>query len=417
MSGQMAGYIILGGFFMKNLTKLGGIVAIGVIIMNLAGCATQVPIKSVRPPTIDTSDIQRLAVRPFENKSGVGGALGAQLTQHLTDQSMQIITGAGKFTLVAPSDPNADGVFAGEVRSIVSKDSRQEQQRKDKDGNVWTEVTYIREVSLEFQYSVISSRTAMPVGTVSKRGSQSTSSSESSGLTDPLTLAKRIADSQLRSLQQDVVPTIVSTNRALMKETSKDKAIKQLMKMAEALVKNGSYEEAIRQYDEIASQYGSVAARANANILREAIASDTAARAELAELYSDKDGRAEKAVKGAIDSLNAKLPSGVNIIIMKTNSTERSMLDYVVDQMTKTVVQAGKLKVVDRSNQALINAEQQYQLSGNVSDESIVGIGKQLGARYMVLCWISGEMSARRLNLRVLDVETSQITEQNDFEI
>jgi len=383
----------------------------------LAGCATQVPIKSVRPPTIDTSDIQRLAVRPFENKSGVGGALGAQLTQHLTDQSMQIITGAGKFTLVAPSDPNADGVFAGEVRSIVSKDSRQEQQRKDKDGNVWTEVTYIREVSLEFQYSVISSRTAMPVGTVSKRGSQSTSSSESSGLTDPLTLAKRIADSQLRSLQQDVVPTIVSTNRALMKETSKDKAIKQLMKMAEALVKNGSYEEAIRQYDEIASQYGSVAARANANILREAIASDTAARAELAELYSDKDGRAEKAVKGAIDSLNAKLPSGVNIIIMKTNSTERSMLDYVVDQMTKTVVQAGKLKVVDRSNQALINAEQQYQLSGNVSDESIVGIGKQLGARYMVLCWISGEMSARRLNLRVLDVETSQITEQNDFEI
>jgi hypothetical protein len=402
---------------MKNLTKLGGIIAIGAVIMSLAGCATQVPIKSVRPPTINTTGMQRLAVSPFENKSGVGGSLGAQLTQYLTERSMQLITTAGKFTIVAPTDPNADGVFTGEIRSIAVKDSQEAGQRKDKDGTVHTYITYRRDVSLAFSYNVIDSRTKMPIGVVSKQGSQTTSSSEPSALADPLTLAMRIADSQMNTLQRDIVPTIVSTNRTLMNETSKDKAVKQLMKMAQALVKNGSYEEAIRQYDEIGSQYGSVAARANASILREAIASDTAAHAQLAELYSDKDGRAEKAVKGAIDGLDAKLTSGVSIIIMKTNSTERNMLDYVVDQMTKTVVQAGKINVVDRSNQTLINAEQQYQLSGNVSDESIVGIGKQLGARYIVLCWISGEMSARRLNLRVLDVETAQITDQNDFEI
>ncbi|MCL2880853.1 MAG: penicillin-binding protein activator LpoB, partial [Treponema sp.] len=126
---------------------------------------------------------------------------------------------------------------------------------------------------------------------------------------------------------------------------------------------------------------------------------------------------AGKAANGAVDTLHSRLPSGSIIIIMKTNSTERSMLDYTVDQITKSVVQAGNLKVVDRSNETLIDAEQQYQLSGNVSDDSIVSIGHQLGAQYMALCWISGQMSGRRFNIRILNVETAQIAAQNDFEI
>ena len=400
---------------MKSLTKWGW-VAIGVVL-SLTGCATYVPIKSVRPPTINTSDIQRLAIKPFENKSGVGGSVGAQLTQYLSDQTIQRVTAFGKFTIVAPADPNADGVFTGEISNITVKDSQESRERKDKEGNVFIEITYKRDVSLEFQYSVISSRTKMPIGSVTKKGSQSASSLQMSTLTDSVTLAKSIVDSQLRALQQDIVPTIVSTNRALMKETSKDKTVKQLMRTAQAFVKNNNYEEAIRQYDAIAGDYGSVAAMTNANILREAIVSDIAARTQLTALFNDKSGLAEKAAKNAVAALHSKLPSEANIIIVKTNSKERSMLEYVVDQMTMTVVQAGRLRVVDRSNQALIHAEQQYQLSGNVSDDSIVSIGHELGAQYMVLCWISGEMSTRRLNLRVLNVETAQITDQNYFEI
>jgi hypothetical protein len=403
---------------MKLFSKLYLITIGAVIMLSLAGCATSVPIKSVRPPTIDTSSIQRLAIKPFENKSGVGGPDSAQITRYLTETAERIIKNTGKFTIVSPTDPNADGVFSGEIRSIVSKNSQDQRERKDKKGNVYTEITYMRDVYLEFSYSVISSRTDMPVGTIIKQGSNSSSSSESAAnVTDTLTLAKSIVDSQMSRLRQDIVPTIVSTNRQLVNETSKDKAVKQRMKEALAFVKNGNYVEAIRQYDAIDVEYGSVAARTNAGILRESIASDAAARAELAQLYNDTNGLADKAVKNAIDTLNAKLPAGANIMIMKTNSTERNMLDYVVNQMTKTVVQAGKLKVVDRSNQALINAEQQYQLSGNVDDNSAVSIGHQLGVQYIVICWISGEKSLRRLNQKVLNIETAQITDQADFEI
>ena len=410
---------------MKNLTKFEGIIAIGAVIMfglvfglGLMGCATTVPIKSVRAPTIDTSNVQRLAIKDFENKSGVSGPLGEQIMNYLTTQSKQIITNAQKFTLTSAADSSADGVFTGELTSIAEALKSEAKQRRNSDGSVTNYTEYTRTVRVAFSYSVLSSRTQMLVGIVTKSGTRSTSGTQGfDSLTSPIDMAKRIVDDQLKTLHQDVVPTIVATNRKLMKETSKDKAVKQLMKTAQALVKNYNYEEAIRQYDQIGSEYGSVAARTNANILREAIASDIAARAELAELFNDKDGLAEKAAKGAVAALNSKLPSGTTIMITKSDNKERSRLDYVVDQMTKTIVQEGKLKVADRGNQALIQAEQQFQLSGNVSDDQAVSIGRQLGVHYIVLCWISGEMSTRRLNIRALNVETAQITTQNDFEI
>lgn len=405
---------------MKKLVKIEVIAVVCAVIMfslYFAGCATYVPIKSVRPPTIDTSNIQRLAIKDFENRSSIGGPVGAQITQYLTDKSREIIPAAGKFTIVAAADPNADGVFTGELRSISWKDSASRSERKDKNGNIIVTITHRREISLSFVYTVIDSRSGTSLGQISKQGSTSTTSSDQSTLTDLLTLAKSIVDTQLRSLQSDIVPTIVSTSHRLMDETSKDKFVKQRMKAASVIVKNGNYVEAIRQYDEIDSEYGSTAARTNAKLLRDSIASDIAARAKLTELFNNTSGLAEKAVKNTVDTLYSKLPSGASIIVMKTNSTERNMLDSVVDQIITTVVQERKLRVVDRSNQTLINVEQQYQLSGNVSDDSIVSIGHQLGVQYIVLCWISGVMSTRQFNQRILNVETAQIIDQNSFDI
>jgi hypothetical protein len=362
--------------------------------------------------------MQRLAISPFVNRSWSDDPESMQITRYLTEITEQLIRSTGKFTIVATTDPNADGVFVGELRSFELEDSLEKRERKDRQGNPYTIIVYNREVNLEFSYSIISSRTDMPVGSVIKKGSSSSFSLESfAKLTDAMTLAKRIVDSQMRDLAKDIVPTIVSASRQLMNETSKDKELKQRMKEALAFVKNNNYEEAIRQFDRIYNEYGSIAARTNAAILRESVASDISARTELDRLFNDTDGLADKAVKNAIDTLNSKLPPGANIMIMKSNSTERNMLDYVVNQMTKSIIQEGKLKIVDRSNQALIDAEMRYQLSGNVDDNSMVSIGHQLGVQYIVICWISGSKSLRRLNQRVLNIETSQVTDQSDFEI
>jgi len=402
---------------MKKLSKFWVVIAVGAIIaavFGLSACATSVPISSVRPPTIDTSSMQRLAIRDFQNKSGTGGTFGAQITQYVTDQSRLLIQATGYFTLVAPTDPNADGVFTGEIRTITTNFSQEARERKDKDGNPYTETVYKRDVTVEFQYSVISSRTGMPVGTVTKRGTQSDSQTEQARLADQLTLAKRVVDNQIRSLKQDTVPTIVNQNISLMKETSKDKVIKQRTKEAEALVKARNYNEAIQLYEGI----GTAAARSNADLLRRSIASDTAAKAQLAALFSDTSGLAEKAAKGAVDALYTTLSkSGTVIIITKERSSDRERLDYVVDQMDKKIIEEKKLTIVDRSNQNLIKAEQDFQMSGEVSETSMVSIGKQLGAQYIVFCSISGQASTRQFNTRVVSVETSQIIDRKSFDL
>jgi hypothetical protein len=361
--------------------------------------------------------VKNLGISNFENKSGVGGPLGAQLTQHLTDKVKTAIPAFGKFTIVAPTDPNADGVFFGELRSVTSEDSQSESSYKDKNGNTIITITYMRKVSVSFVYGVRNSRTGMEFGQVSKQGSTSSSGAERSALSAPLVLAKQIVDSQMRGLQQDIVPTVVSTNRTLMEETSRDRAVKKLMRTVKELVKIGEYTEAIRQYDDISELYGSIAARTNAGILRQALGSDVAVSTQMAQLDSARSGLADKAVKDAVNALNAKLPSGTVIMLIKTRSTELNMLNDVVDRITVAVIQAGNLKLVDRSNRALIEAEQQYQLSGNVDDNSAVSIGHELGAQYAVLCWISGASSSRKLNLRVLSIETAQITDQTGFDI
>ena len=412
---------------MRNLIKFRRIIAIGAVIalgfgLGLAGCATTVPIKSVRMPTINGMDtVKKLGIKGFENRSGIGGSDAAQLTNYLTDSAKSRIPAIGIFEIVAATDPNADGVFFGELRSIATKDSQSQSQSKDKNGNTVTTITYRRDVAVEFVYGVKSTRTGAELGVVPKKGTTystfSTSTGESPQLTDLLTLAKKIVDSQMRDLEKDIAPTIVSENRKLMDETSKDKEVKQKMKDAQTLVKNNRYEDAVKLYDQIGEKYGSVAARTNAQIVREAIASDFASSAKIAQLDSERSGLTGRAVKNAVESLNSKLPEGTTIMVMKQNSTEANLLNDVLDQITAAIVQAGKLKVVDRSNQALINAEQKFQLSGDVDDNSAVSIGRQLGAKYAVLCWISGASSSRKLNLRVLNIETAQITDQTNFEI
>ncbi|MDR2900884.1 MAG: hypothetical protein LBV20_05145 [Treponema sp.] len=390
------------------------IVSILCILISLAGCATTVPIKSVRTPTIDTSNVRRLAVRPFENRTGNRND-GARLARDITEKVTQMINATGKFTMVAASDPNANGIFTGEITRLVSNESRESNTVVDSEGNESIEYTYTRQVILEFSYMIIDSRTDLPIGQVRKEGSQSTSASSLFGLTSVLELANDIVDSQLRGLESDIIPTIVSTEKKLVKETLKDKAAKQRMKDTLVLVKNNNYEAAIDHYEAIAAEFGSTAARTNANILREAIQSDIYATSTLVRLENERGGLSDKAVEAAAQELYAKLPANAVIIVMEGYSQDRTLLSEVVNRISGTVLSEGRLKVVDRSR--IMQEEMEYQVSGYVSDDSYIEFGQHVGAQYIVLFQISGQMSTRRLNMRAINIETSEIMTQIGFDI
>jgi TolB-like protein len=137
----------------------------------------------------------------------------------------------------------------------------------------------------------------------------------------------------------------------------------------------------------------------------------------LAEKYSDSGSPSLTIAKRLSSELNTVLPQGTKISILNISNAERSLADYVIEQLTTEIVNARKLTVIERQNIELIRAEQAFQMSGEVSDDSAIGIGHLLGVEVVITCSIVGSNNLRRLIVRVLNVETGEILNQTSTEI
>ena len=78
--------------------------------------------------------------------------------------------------------------------------------------------------------------------------------------------------------------------------------------------------------------------------------------------------------------------------------------DTAVDDITAAFIQKG-IRLVDRQNAALVQAEQKFQLGGNVSDQEILSIGQAAGANTLVTVSVVPQGRNQRLQIRVMDIE------------
>ena len=117
----------------------------------------------------------------------------------------------------------------------------------------------------------------------------------------------------------------------------------------------------------------------------------------------------EEALGKAAGTLIDSMPRDSTIAILSVYSDNRETAEYVIDELEYRLVDARKFKIVDRRRLEQIRREQNFQLSGEVSDSSAVSIGNMLGATIVITGDISGSGSSRRLVLKALDVKTAQI--------
>jgi hypothetical protein len=78
--------------------------------------------------------------------------------------------------------------------------------------------------------------------------------------------------------------------------------------------------------------------------------------------------------------------------------------DTAVDDITSAFIQKG-IRLVDRQNMARVQAEQNFQYGGNVSDEDMLSIGQAAGANTLVTVSVVQQGNNQRLQIRVLDIE------------
>jgi hypothetical protein len=117
----------------------------------------------------------------------------------------------------------------------------------------------------------------------------------------------------------------------------------------------------------------------------------------------------DTAIEEAAARIDAAFNTGTEIALISILSPSAQFSAYVLSYLETVLVNNGKLAVVDRANLDKIRAEQGFQLSGDVSDESAKAIGQLLGAGAIVTGSLVDLGDAQRLNIKSINVQTAKI--------
>jgi hypothetical protein len=116
------------------------------------------------------------------------------------------------------------------------------------------------------------------------------------------------------------------------------------------------------------------------------------------------EGTLEKAANETLKNV----PARSRIAIVYITAQDRSTTEYIAGELEYIWVNAGYV-IIDRSQLDRIRREQNFQMSGEVDDNTAVSIGKIIGANIIVTGRVDGEGNLRRLRLRALDTQTAQV--------
>jgi len=121
----------------------------------------------------------------------------------------------------------------------------------------------------------------------------------------------------------------------------------------------------------------------------------------------------EQALDNCAAQFRSQLPQGARVAILKIEAKSDGLAEYVTDNLSAKIVAQNHLTVVERGRALhALEAEQNYQTSGNVSDETATLIGKQLGAELVITGSITTRGDLYSLNIRGVYVETARIQSQ-----
>jgi hypothetical protein len=116
-----------------------------------------------------------------------------------------------------------------------------------------------------------------------------------------------------------------------------------------------------------------------------------------------------RAIGEAAARVEKNLPAGTKLALLNFNAPSETFSRYVLDELTAIFVTNGNLVIVDRKDIDLLRGETQFQLSGEVSDESAQSIGQMLGAQSILSGSLMELGGVYRFIVKVLNVETARV--------
>jgi hypothetical protein len=86
-----------------------------------------------------------------------------------------------------------------------------------------------------------------------------------------------------------------------------------------------------------------------------------------------------------------------------------NLSDYIIDELSSSITTDGRLVVVERQKIQMLQGELEFQMSGEVSDETAQRIGQMTGAEIIISGGFSQIGSEYRLSIRAIGVETARV--------
>jgi len=104
-----------------------------------------------------------------------------------------------------------------------------------------------------------------------------------------------------------------------------------------------------------------------------------------------------------------RIAGGTRLVVFNFKSSSPQLSEYIMEELTVYFVNNGSFNMVDRSNLELLQREMAFQLSGEVSDETALSIGKKLGAQTIISGSIELFGDLFKLRIRAIAVENATI--------
>jgi hypothetical protein len=120
----------------------------------------------------------------------------------------------------------------------------------------------------------------------------------------------------------------------------------------------------------------------------------------------------DTAIRETSDYLNKQLPKGNKLVILNVQSEFPALSEYIIDELIANTVNDRFFSVVDRQQLNTIRAELDFQMSGEVDDETAQALGRMVGAQIIISGAISQIGDLYRLRIRALSVQRAQIEGQ-----
>ena len=117
----------------------------------------------------------------------------------------------------------------------------------------------------------------------------------------------------------------------------------------------------------------------------------------------------EAALAETAEQFSKTIKTGSTIAIIGISSDTEEMSDFMLDELTVNFVRLRKLKVADRANLAAIKKEMNFQLSGEVGDDSIQQIGAMAGAQTVIRGTLKPFGESYLLVIHALNVTTAAV--------